>query len=233
MGHLHQQRWARGPEHGALVHEARPPLAEGVVDDEPLLVREEVVALWDDLVRVGAARLGGLGIGKTPPRLEGRLRRHLVVEPVELHRPEALRVVLVLSLVLDLLRVEGDLREAARADTRAVGKRATHTPRASGEGEAQPLRVKAHHEETVATAAHHAHHAAAAAAELLSEFRGEIRRGAVLLLPHQAHCERMVGSLLVAARAGWLFVVRAAEVDGVVRTLGRGGCRRRCAYGRS
>ena len=55
--HLHQQCWAPVPEHGALVHEARPPLAEGVVDDEPLLVREEVVALGNDLVRVGAARL--------------------------------------------------------------------------------------------------------------------------------------------------------------------------------
>ena len=174
MGHLHQQRRARVPEQGALVHEARPALAEGFVDDEPLIVCEEVVALGDDLVRVGAARLGGLGIGEASPRLKGLLRRHLVVEPVELHRPEALRVVLVLSLVLDLLRVEGDLREAARADTRAVGKRATHTPRASGEGEAHPLRVHAHCEETATAATHHAHHAAAASADLLSEFRGEI-----------------------------------------------------------
>ena len=160
-----------------------------------------------------------LGIGQASPRFEARLRRHLVVEPVELHRPKALRVVFVLAFVLDLSRVEGDLREAASADARAVGKGAAHTPRASGKGEPQSVRVEAHHDETVA--------AAAAAAELLSEFCGKIQRGAFLLLSRQAYRERAVGSLLVAARAGWLFIVRVAEVDGVVRTLGRGRWRRR------
>jgi hypothetical protein len=116
VGHLHQQRRARVPEHGALVHEARPPLAEGLVDDEPLLVCEEAVTLGDQLVRVGAARHGGLGIGEASPRLEGRLRRHLVVEPVELHRPEALRIVLVLAFVLDL-----SLRPGRRAQGTAQG----------------------------------------------------------------------------------------------------------------
>ena len=164
-----------------------------------------------------------LGIGQASPRLEARLRRHLVVEPVELHRPKALRVVFVLAFVLDLSRVEGDLREAASADARAVGKGAAHTPRASGKGEPQSVRVEAHHDETVAAAAA----AAAAAAELLSEFCGKIQRGAFLLLSRQAYRERAVGSLLVAARAGWLFIVRVAEVDGVVRTLGRGRWRRR------
>ena len=159
-----------------------------------------------------------LGIGQASPRLEAHLRRHLVVEPVELHRPKALRVVLVLAFVLHLSRVEGDLREAASADARAVGKGAAHTPRASGKGEPQSVRVEAH--ETVAAAA-------AAAAELLSEFCGKIQRGAFLLLSRQAYRERAVSSLLVAARAGWLFIVRVAEVDGVVRTLGRGRWRRR------
>ena len=161
-----------------------------------------------------------LGIGQASPRFEARLRRHLVVEPVELHRPKALRVVFVLAFVLDLSRVEGDLREAASADARAVGKGAAHTPRASGKGEPQSVRVEAHHDETVAAAA-------AAAAELLSEFCGKIQRGAFLLLSRQAYRERAVGSLLIAARAGWLFIVRVAEVDGVVRTLGRGRWRRR------
>ena len=159
-----------------------------------------------------------LGIGQASPRFEARLRRHLVVEPVELHRPKALRVVLVLAFVLHLSRVKGDLREAARADARAIGKGAAHTPRASGKGEPQSVRVEAHHDETVA---------GATAAELLSEFCGKIQRGAFLLLSRQAYRERAVGSLLVAARAGWLFIVRVAEVDGVVRTLGRGRWRRR------
>ena len=125
----------------------------------------------------------------------------------------------VLAFVLALSRVEGDLREAASADARAVGKGAAHTPRASGKGEPQSVRVEAPHDETVA--------AAAAAAELLGEFCGKIQRGALLLLSRQAYRERAVGSLLIAARAGWLFIVRVAEVDGVVRTLGRGRWRRR------